>query len=176
MLNLKIDICEYVHSYETYIQVCISSCASDRITVQLYNRTTLLNNLVAQSIKGISRPIHPSFHHSIIPAPSISQRTRSLIQETRNPPNSTIPITSSSYIYTHTPHIPRFLLPNLIRSPSPARLFHSSVSRRTPSRYILASSLPSTRSPGQCPERRRCLFKFSQRQSGLKVQPGWGHR
>lgn len=69
-----------------------------------------------------------------------------------------------------------FRLPILTISPSPARLFHSSVSRLTLSRYVLASSLPSTSSCGQCPERRRCRLRFSQRQSGLKVQPGWGQR
>ena len=71
---------------------------------------------------------------------------------------------------------PRFLLPSFTSSPSPARLFHSSVSRRTPSRYAFASGLPSTSSSAQWPERRRCRLRFSQRQSGLKVQPGWGQR
>ena len=70
-------------------------------------------------------------------------------------------------------HVPLPLrLPIFTPSPSPARLFHSSVSRFTFSRYVFASSLPSASSVGQWPERRRCRFRFSHRQSGLKVHPG----
>ena len=68
-----------------------------------------------------------------------------------------------------------FLLPAFPRPPSSFRLCQSSISRRTPSRYDLYSSLVSTSSSGQWPERRRCRFRFSQRQSGLKVQLGCGH-
>lgn len=135
---------------------------------------------VSQSIIRVSPVlcVHPSIHpctssHSLLPI------------YTYTPPSS--PIHTPHPLYTSPshplpihppfiPHTPLFLLPNLTTSPSPALLFHSSVSRFTPSLYDLASSLPSTSSPGQCPDRRRCRFRFSHRQSGLKVQPGWGQR
>lgn len=76
----------------------------------------------------------------------------------------------------HIFHALAFLRPPITPGLPSLRLCHSSVSSLTFSLYATFSALPSTRSSGQWLLRRRCRFRFSQRQSGLNVQPSCGQR
>ena len=103
----------YIHTYiHTYIRTAVvrkKPCSKHAFGVEIDQSV---------SHKGISRPLHPS----------IQSCTSSHIY------TSLFAYTHSPLLYTPPPpYTPLFLLPNLTTSPSPARLFHSSVSRFTPS-------------------------------------------
>jgi hypothetical protein len=102
--------------------------------------------------------VHPN---TLLLSPSILQ-----------PSSSHTPFSLKNTVYQPRP----FLRPALPTALSPLRRCQSSISCLTPSLYCVYSSLPSSSSSEQCPERRRWRLRFSQRQSGLKVQPAWGQR